>query len=274
MIVQPVAWVTGASSGLGFHTAAALAGAGWRVAAGARSFQEGKPDDGNISYFYLDVTQSQSIQAFAQEAMARFGRVDALVGCAGILVMGACEEISLEQLQSVMQTNFIGMAAVIQAALPFMRRQGFGKILCFSSINGLLGIPFQGAYTASKHALEGYCECLAMEAAPLGIDVCLVEPGDHRSGSRTYRGVAHGADEASPYAARRERAIAAIRRDEANGSDPDRLGAQVVRLLARRRLPMRRVIAKGDQRLAVWLHKLLPARWFARILCLYYTGGR
>ena len=79
------------------------------------------------------------------------------------------------------------MVRMNQAALPTMRTQGQGRIVMFSSINGLMGIPFQSAYTASKHAVEGYAECLAMEVRPFGVQVCLVEPGDHRSGSGRYR---------------------------------------------------------------------------------------
>ncbi len=74
--------------------------------------------------------------------------------------------------------------ALAEAVLPMMRRQKQGKIINFSSINGVLGVPFQSAYTAAKHGMEGYSECLAMEVKPFHIQVCLVEPGDHRGGSQ------------------------------------------------------------------------------------------
>ena len=142
----------------------------------------------------------------------------------------------------------------------------------FSSINGLMGIPFQSAYTASKHAVEGYAECLAMEARPFGIQVCLVEPGDHRSGSQRYRLQASGMKETSPYAADFRRGTAAIHRDEAHGSDPDALGKKVVALLQRRRMPLRKCIASPDQFGAALLHRLLPGNAFSGIIRRYYLG--
>lgn len=106
---------------------------------------------------------------------------------------------------------------MVSLALPYMRAQGSGRIVLFSSINGLLGIPFQSAYTASKHALEGYAECLAMETAPWGVQVCLVEPGDHRGGSQRTRLNAREENGASPYHERFDAAVAVIHSDEANG---------------------------------------------------------
>lgn len=86
-----------------------------------------------------------------------------------------------------METNFLSMVRVNQQVLPLMREKGGGKVVLFSSINGLMGLPFQSAYTASKHAIEGYAECLAQEVTPFGIQVMLIEPGDHRGGSSRCR---------------------------------------------------------------------------------------
>ena len=126
--------------------------------------------------FPLDVTNDASIRAFVEHAKQISGSVDCLVHCAGILMLGACEETTLEEYSKVMNTDFFGMVRMNQAVLPLMRAQGKGKIIMFSSINGLLGIPFQSAYTAAKHAVEGYAECLQMEVQDFGIQVCLVEP--------------------------------------------------------------------------------------------------
>jgi len=176
----------------------------------------------------------------------------------------------------VLDTNFVGMARVVQAVLPSMRARKSGLIVPFSSINGLLGTPFTSAYVASKHAVEGWAECLRMECRPFGIDVCVVRPGDHRSGGSAYRQRAAGAGgQDSPYAGAYARGVAAIARDEAGGSDPERLARVVTRLIGReKRPPGQRVVARIDQRLAVWLHDLLPARAFSRVLGFYYLGGK
>ena len=265
-----VVWITGASSGLGLHTAKALANSGFTVVAGARSFGAGKVVEG-CHCLPLDVTNPDSMDAFIRDALAASGPPDALVNCAGMLILGACEHYHADELRRVMETNFFGMTAMVSRTLPLMRERGHGRIVNFSSINGLLGIPFEGAYTASKHAIEGYSECLALELRPFGIEVMLVEPGDHRGGSRAYRPHSRGMTADSPYAAAFETGAAVIAHDEDTGCDPDRLGEKIAKALRKKRLPRRLRVAKADQHLAVILHDLLPARLFDRIIGDYYT---
>ena len=264
---QKTVWVTGASSGLGLHTAAALKEDGWRVIAGARSFEDGEKD--GIHRLKLDVTDEGSIRRFCEKAR-EITPPDALVQCAGMLVLGSCEEMDTEEFRRVIDTNYLGMVRMNRTVLPLMRQRGGGKIVLFSSINGLLGIPFQSAYTASKHAIEGYAECLSMEVKPFGIQVMLVEPGDHRSGSDKYRPHAAAMSGSSPYAFEYESSVAVIAHDEHNGSDPDVLGRKIARTLDRKRIPFRKRIASPDQHLAVYVHRFLPARLNAYILRSYY----
>ena len=171
-------WVIGASGGLGRATAQAFAQNGWSVIAGARSFAAGtSPLGEGVTVLPLDVTSEESCAAFVKKALGRENRVDVLVCAAAQLVLGSCENTTVDELDRLLDVNVLGTVRMIQRALPLMRAQKSGKIILFSSINGLLGIPFQSAYTASKHALEGYAECLAMETEDFGIQVCLVEPG-------------------------------------------------------------------------------------------------
>ena len=267
METQRTVWVTGASSGLGLHTAMALRDDGWQVIAGARSFTGGQKD--GMTCLPLDVTDEESVRSFCARA-AEIALPDALVQCAGMLVLGSCEETAPEEFLRVMNTNFLGMVRMNQAVLPFMRACRSGKIVLFSSINGLLGIPFQNAYTASKHAIEGYAEGLQMEVRPFGIQISLVEPGDHRGGSGRYRPHAAAMGPASPYDGEYRKTTAKIDFDEHHGSDPDVLGAKVAAMLGKRRMPFRRRIASPDQHLAVYVHKFLPARLNERILRSYY----
>lgn len=262
-------WITGASSGLGLHTAMAMRDAGWTVVAGARSFSEPVYEEG-MHRLPLDVTDGESVKRFVEKAKEITGRADALIQCAGVIVLGPCEETTAEDFRRVMDTNFLGMVRVNREVLPIMRAQGGGKIVMFSSINGLMGIPFQNAYTASKHAVEGYAEGLQMEVSPFGIQVMLVEPGDHRSGSEKYRAHTAAMAEDSPYAEAFRSGTAIIHRDETNGSDPDVLGRKIAKTLAKKRIPFRKRIASPDQHLAVYLHKFLPAKLNASILRGYY----
>ena len=270
--VKRTVWVTGASSGLGMYTARALRDRGWTMIAGARRFsgQDAQPD--GIIRLPLDVTDEESIDRFCEAARILSPRVDAIVQCAAILILGSCEETTPEEFRRVMDTNFLGMVRMNRRVLPIMRAQGAGKIVLFSSINGLLGIPFQNAYTASKHAVEGYAEGLQMEVRPFCIQVCLVEPGDHRGGSQRTRLRAETMGPESLYAAACASAVERIRRDESGGSDPERLGRKVAQMLEKNRIPFRKRIAKPDQRLAVVLHDVLPPRLNERILTDYYIG--
>ena len=272
-IGNTVVWVSGASSGLGLAAARAFQKAGYKVVSGARSFRE--ENDTDTGYrLPLDVTKDESVAAFAERAHALFGPPQILVLCAGVLVLGPFETYGMDEVQRVMDTNYLGQVRMVQAALPLMRKQGYGRIVHFSSINGLLGIGFQGAYTASKHAVEGFAEALSMETRPFGIEVMLVEPGDHRSGSRKYRAVSKGSTQDSPYYGAFARVTGIIGHDEEHGSDPDRLGQRLVRMMHRKRLPMRVCIASPDQKLAVLLHRLLPGRIFERVLAGYYHAWK
>lgn len=261
-----VVWVTGASSGLGHYTAQALLQAGWQVVGGARSFSDEQKD--GVHCLRLDVSDQASIDGFARTALERFGKPDALVNAAGVLNIGACEDYSEDELKRVMEVNFFGMTRMVKAVLPAMREAGKGRIVNFSSINGLMAVPFQGAYTASKHAIEGFSEALWMELQPLGIEVMLVEPGDHRGGAQQYR--SRSALCSPCYADNRERAAARIARDEAAGAFPKTLGNKVARAMSLRKMPARLRVAQIAQHGAVILHDLLPGRLFLRLLNLYY----
>ena len=269
-------WIIGASSGLGLATAEAFAADGWLVVSGARSFgalSAEKSADEGIHRIRLDVTDAQCCKEFAQAALCISPRVDALVYCAAVLVLGPAELTTHAEFAHVLETNFLGMTDMVSLALPTMRSQDSGKIVLFSSINGLLGIPFQSAYTASKHAIEGYAECLAMELKPLGIQVSLVEPGDHRGGSQHTR-LHTGRESAdSPYATACQTACAIIHHDEQNGLSPILLGRKVLENVNRKRMRFRLRVAKPDQRLAVLLHTVLAPGLNFRILRDYYGKG-
>lgn len=263
-------WVIGASSGLGLATANAFAKDGWRVIAGARSFAQDDAPQANPRRLTLDAANKESRERFAAAAKESGERVDALVYCAGVLSLGSCEEC--EAYERIMRVNFLAMTSMVSQVLPTMRAQGNGRIILFSSINGLLGIPFQSAYTASKHAIEGYAECLAMEVRRFGVQVCVVEPGDHRGGSQKYR--ARDEEVNSPYASDWKAACAVIDRDEGGGLPPEALGRKVVRNANRARMRFRLRVAKPDQRLAVVLHDVLTPGLNFRILRGYYHVGK
>ena len=262
------ALVAGASSGLGRAVAEALAADGNTVYAGARSFARGKQPPAGCRALALDVTDTSTIQAAVSRILGEQGRLDVLVCCAATFTMSPLEELPPETLADMMQVNLIGAARCVQAVLPVMRAQGRGHIVLFSSLNGLFSIPFQGAYSATKHAIEAYAEALSQETRRFGIRVTVVEPGDCSGGSQQYR-LTHIAQD-SPYAEAFRAGTQKIHHDESHGLPPVRVGKAVARAVGKKHPPARLVVASLEQRSGAWLHKFLPRKLFNRVIESYY----
>ena len=177
--------ITAVSSGLGRALAQAALNRGDRVAgtvrtdAARRLFEQLAP--GRAHAVLLDVTDRATIERAVSEAESWAGGIDVLVNNAGYGLIGGVEEASDSEIRAQFEVNVFGAVAVIQAVLPLMRRRRAGRIVCISSVSGLVGWPSLGIYTGSKFALEGICETLAQEVAPLGLKVILVEPGGLRT---------------------------------------------------------------------------------------------
>ncbi len=265
-----VVLVTGATSGFGRATVLALAAAGHRVyGVGRRSLEDPSLEAALADYIRGDLCLPETAERAVAEVLAAEGRLDVLINDAGGGIGGALEDTDDEALHHLMELNFFAMARLCRAALPVMRRQGSGKILNLSSLGGLAGLPFQGAYSASKYAVEGYSEALRCEAAPFGVQVGLVEPGDFRTG---FTGSRQIVGEGSDYDALRRRAVDRIEKDEGGGSDPKELAALMVSLVERKRLPVRRSAGGLGQRVLVKGRCLMGDRLFLFLLRRYYMG--
>jgi NAD(P)-dependent dehydrogenase (short-subunit alcohol dehydrogenase family) len=178
-------FITGASSGFGTAFAKHALERGDNVVATARNIAKldalvaSAPS--RVLAVKLDVTKPAEIQPAIDAALARFGGIDYLFNNAGYGVVGALEETSDAELRSVMDTNFFGAVSVTRAVLPVMRAQRSGAIVNISSMGGQMSYEGVGAYSASKFALEGMSEALALEVAPFDIKVLIVEPGAFRT---------------------------------------------------------------------------------------------
>ena len=165
--------ITGASSGFGKVTAQALAGKGYVVYGTSRRIANG--NIGQVRMLIADVTDENSVRSAVNRIMEEQGHIDVLINNAGMGIGGALEMATDEEISSQMDTNFMGMVRMCKAVLPIMRKQRQGKIINISSIAGRIAVPYQGFYSASKFAIEGYSEALSMEVYPFGIKVCVVE---------------------------------------------------------------------------------------------------
>jgi NAD(P)-dependent dehydrogenase (short-subunit alcohol dehydrogenase family) len=217
--------VTGAGRGIGRATVAELAGRGWRVVAGMRDLEAaeraGIARDG-VHLVTLDVTDAAQVRAavVAAESLAG-GALDAVVLNAGYAVLGPIEDVELDEVRAVLETNAIGALAVLQAALPAMREAGRGNVVFVSTVGGGLPTPLLGAYRASKAALNAFAEVLSMETRPFGIRVARVEPGvvasEFSKATRMSGAIARGE---GPYAPLLDEFRAAMRRWRAGYETP------------------------------------------------------
>lgn len=177
-------FITGASRGFGALFAKEALGRGDNVVASARDPKTVTQAIGahpNLLAVKLDVTSEADAHAAVEQAVARFGRIDVLVNNAGFGVLGAVEEITAAEVEAVYRTNVFGLLNVTRAALPQLRRQRSGHILNISSIGGYQSHAAWGVYCSTKFAVEALSEGLAMELAPLGVKVTVVEPGYFRT---------------------------------------------------------------------------------------------
>jgi NAD(P)-dependent dehydrogenase (short-subunit alcohol dehydrogenase family) len=172
---KKVALVTGASSGIGQAAAERLTEAGYKVFGTSR--RAVPPGQRPFDMLTLDVTSARSVEAAVKEVIERAGRIDVLVNNAGFGVAPAgAEESSIEQAQSIFDTNFFGIVRMTRAVVPHMRRQGGGRIINIGSVLGFLPMPYGALYAATKHAIEGYSESLDHELRTRGIRVSIIEP--------------------------------------------------------------------------------------------------
>lgn len=252
--------VTGASAGIGRACADRLAADGWTVVGASRRGTGGAV--GTWDGLVMDVTLERSVSAGIELVLARHGRVDALVAAAGWGVAGAFEHTTLSEARAQVETNFWGVVRTVQAVLPTMRSRRSGRIVLLSSIGGVIGLPFQSFYSASKFAVEGLAESMAYEVSPFGIAVSLVQPGNFRTDFTDNRQMAAAAGDDPVYGAALAKAISVMERDERNGAPADGAAAAVARLLATGRPPRRVSVGKAGERVGVLAKRVLPFRLF------------
>ncbi len=175
--------ITGASAGIGRATALRVARDGASVVMCARRVDrlealasEIVAAGGTPLPIAADVTREADMQALVARGVERFGRLDAMMCNAGFGIAGTIEDINADQMRRLIDVNYLGTYFAARAALPVFRRQGHGHLIVISSIVGKRGVPFMGAYSATKFAQVGLAECLRSELTGSGIHVTLVYP--------------------------------------------------------------------------------------------------
>jgi NAD(P)-dependent dehydrogenase (short-subunit alcohol dehydrogenase family) len=185
---EKVAVITGSSSGIGFETSLLLARKGFYTYATMRNLNKSQKikdiaekENLSLNVLQLDVTDDKSVKDTINQIQDEKARIDVLINNAGYDVMGAVEELSIDEFKSQFETNFFGVIRVTKEVIPIMRNQGGGNIINISSVGGRIGIPLNTAYISSKFAVEGLSESMRYELEQFGIDVILIEPGAVKS---------------------------------------------------------------------------------------------
>lgn len=226
---QKVSIVTGSSSGIGLETVLTLARNGYFTYATMRNPEKDAPiknalkkENLPIKVIQLDVIDDESLKNAIDHVTSEAGRIDVLVNNAGYGLVGALEELSMEEIKTQYETNLFGLVRVIQAVLPTMRKQRSGRILNLSSGAGLFGYPGGSAYVSSKFAVEGLSESMAYELEPFGIRVILIEPGFVQTNFANSMVIAKKAqDPTSPYSQMMQRIAASSSELAKSGSSAD-----------------------------------------------------
>ncbi|MFD9890553.1 oxidoreductase [Amycolatopsis sp. NPDC059027] len=234
--------ITGCSAGFGRELVLAALAAGDRVVATARRPETladlEERGQGRVRAVALDVTDPAQVSAAVETAYEAFGRIDVVVNNAGHGAVGAVEELTMDELRSVMEVMFFGAVEVTKAVLPRLREQGSGTIVQISSMGGQVTMPGFGAYCAAKFALEGLSDALAAEVAPFGVRVLIVEPGAFRTefgGGRMQRSREIDAYHLSAGPTR----AAVDTMDGAQPGDPAKAAAAIVRAVDSENPPLR-----------------------------------
>ena len=267
--MQQVIIITGASSGFGKATAEMLAAKGNTVYGLCRRHVLA---ESNIKYYQCDVRDRGNIRAVVEQIIAEQGRVDVLINNAGMGIGGALELATEEEIDLQMGTNFMGCVNMCQAVLPYMRKARKGKIINLSSIGGVMGLPYQGFYSASKFAIEGFTEALAAEVTGFGIRVCMVEPGDFATGFTGSRKNSQATMDDPDYGPIFKRSLAIIEKEENGGLQPEVLARRIVKLVEQKKPPLRNVVANIEQWLSTVIKRVLTGNQMVDILRSYYKS--
>jgi len=272
-----VVLITGASSGIGQACANHLHQKGYRVYGTSRQprpLETGisKVEDIHSTAFemiQMDVDYDDSVAQGVDFILDKEGRLDVVVNNAGFGIAGSVEETTIEEAKSQFETNFFGAVRLCRAVLPIIRKQKYGYIVNISSVAGLMSIPFQGMYSASKFALEGMTEALRMEVKPFDIHIVLIEPSDFRTQFTANRRKTVASVQSAVYQDKFTTSLGVMEAGETRGPSPVKI-ARLLEHILDTPSPRLRYPVGPSSGVAIILKKVLPYRLFERVLMKYH----
>ncbi len=214
----------------------------------------------------MDVTEIESIQTAVNQIIDKEGRIDVLINNAGFGIAGALEDTSIGKAKEQFDTNFFGTVRLIKSVLPIMHKQDSGLIINISSIGGLIGLPYQSMYSASKFSIEGLTESLYKELHSTKINITMVEPGDFKTGFTEKRETSKNANQSEAF----QNTLRIIENDENSGQNPIMIGKLLNKIINKINPRLRYTVGAFDQKLASFLKRILPNRLFDWIIMKHY----
>lgn len=235
-----VVLITGASSGIGLAAAIQLMNKGVRVYAASRRggvSQKATNGAGELIHVNMDVNKEAEIASVVAQILKENNRLDAVICNAGNGIAGSIEDTSSDEVKYQLETNFFGAVKTIQACIPVLRAQGYGKILATSSVAAIVPIPFQAFYSAGKAALLLFMQALSIELKPFGIQCCSVLPGDTKTEftvARKYAEKSKSPD--SVYLQKMNASVKRMEHDEQNGMKADIVAGKMVHQIMKKKM--------------------------------------
>lgn len=245
--MKKIAVITGATSGIGLATAKLFLKNGYTVYGIARKPYTG----GDFECFSADVCDADKTQEILNEIYAREKKIDVFVNNAGFGIAGAMEEATHESIQKIVDVNLTALCVLCGKAVKLMKASG-GKIINVSSVGGIMPLPYQAMYSATKAGVEVFSRALANEVKPYKISVTAVLPGDTKTGFTAAR-VCEGQNAAA------KKSVAKMARDEQHGKSPECV-AKVIYKAAKRKRPPLRVSVGGLSKFEVFLARIFSTR--------------
>lgn len=250
--MEKVLLLTGGSSGIGKATVELFAGRGWRVFELSR---HGQSHDG-IIHVDCDVCDEQSTASAVTAVMQQTDHLDVVISNAGYGISGAIEFTDMADAKRQFDVNFFGALAITKQVLPILRAQNGGRIIYTSSVAGILPVPYQSFYSASKAAINAMALALQNEVRPFGIKVSVLMPGDVSTGFTDARNRSEAGNEVYTHASH---AVEAMEREERNGMSPLKMAKQLYHI-ANTRCPAPQYIGGGLYKVFAFLNGILPTR--------------
>lgn len=257
--------ITGATSGIGLTTAKMLLAKGEKVYGISKSALPETENNAFVSYV-ANVNDTEACAKIFQEIYEKEGQIDVLINNAGYGIAGAIEETDPSLLYKNIETNLSAVLALSAKIIPFLQ-QTKGKIINISSVGGVVPLPFQACYSATKAGVEMFSRALANEVKPYGIHVSAVLPGDTKTPFTTSRVTQQNTK--TRYGNRVSRSIGKMERDEQKGKSPESVGKVICKILRRKNPPLRvsvGFVAKAE----VLLTRLLPTKLVNAIVYKMY----